>query len=372
MEDQIVSVASYPYSRAQLLKGRLEAEGIECFLSNVNLVQPGIATGVKIRVAKADVEKALIIIEEIKSEYGEAKAKTVDRIKSVRRVLVPIDFSEHSHNACVFALGLAQRLKAEIRLLYVYFNPILSSEPYDETFSYQISLNNVVNDLEKEAKDQILKLKKLLKKRIEKEKFNKVRISYHLAKGIPEDVILEHCETYQPGVVVMGTRGKGGRMTEFFGSVTKKVIEKAKVPVLAIPEHSVFLGINYINRLIYATDFSESDFKSIRKLITMVRPFDMKVYCVHICQDSDNPLDKVKMESLKKHFENEYGDCEVFCDLIENNDVAKGLEEYIDEKDMDMLAMTLSKRGLIERLFNPSLTKKMFYHSEIPLLVFHS
>lgn len=372
MEDQIVSVASYSYSRAQLLKGRLEAEGIECFLSNVNLVQPDVATGVKLKVSKEDMELALKIIEEIKLEYGEAKAKTIERIKSVRRVLVPVDFSEQSRNACIFALGLAQRFKAEIKLLYTYFNPVLSSEPYDETFSYQINLNNVVSKLEEEAKEQIIKLKKQLKKHIEKEQYNKVRISYQLEKGIPEDVILEYCENYKPGVVVMGTSGKSERKGELFGSVTKKVIEKAKVPVLAIPEHSVFLGVHYINKIVYATDFNKSDFKSLRKLINMVRPFNMNVYCVHICEDTDNALDNVKMEKLKEHFEKEYTDSDVYCDLIQHKDVAKGLEDYIYDKDIDMLAMTLSKRGLIERLFNPSLTKKMLYHSEIPLLVFHS
>jgi nucleotide-binding universal stress UspA family protein len=372
MEDQIVTVASYSYSRAQLLKGRLEAEGIDCFLSNVNLLQPDIATGVKIKVSKEDMEEALKIIEEIKLAYGQAKSKTVERIKSVRRVLVPIDFSEQSRNACIFALGLAERLKAEIRLLYTYFNPILSTEPYDETFSYQINLNNVINKLEEEARDQILKLKKQLKKHIEKEQFNKVRISYQLAKGIPENVILEHCETWKPGIVVMGVSGKSSGISEHFGSVTRKVIEKAKVPVLAIPEYSVFLGIHYVNRILYATDFNQSDFRSIRKLITMVRPFNMKVYCVHICEDTSNPLDKIKMENLKEHFKKEYGDSDVFCDLIQHRDVAKGLEDYINEKDIDMMAMTLLKRGLIERLFNPSLTKRMLYHSEIPLLVFHS
>ena len=154
MEEKIITIASYPYSRAQLLRGRLEAEGIECFLSNINLVQPDISTGVKVKIKEADAGRAYKILDEIKDEYGKAKQQTIDRLKNVRRILVPVDFSEPSLNACNFALGLAHKLKAEIKLFYAYFNPVVSSEPYLEGYSYQVNLNTVIGNLEKEAQLQ--------------------------------------------------------------------------------------------------------------------------------------------------------------------------------------------------------------------------
>jgi nucleotide-binding universal stress UspA family protein len=57
---------------------------------------------------------------------------------------------------------------------------------------------------------------------------------------------------------------------------------------------------------------------------------------------------------------------------MERKDVFQGLEDYIDEKDIDMIALTTHKRGIIEKLFNPSLAKRMLFHTNIPLLVFHS
>ncbi|MCD4697246.1 MAG: universal stress protein, partial [Bacteroidales bacterium] len=172
--------------------------------------------------------------------------------------------------------------------------------------------------------------------------------------------------------IVLGTRGKGEGMVDIIGSVTKKIIEKAKMPVLAIPHKSVYMGIKYMNRVLYATDFDDSEFKSVRKLITLVRPFGMKTYCIHVASDVKNPLDNVKMDMLKKHFREEYSDYNVVCDLIGHEDVLQGLEDYIDKKDIDLIALTTHKRGLIERLFNPSITRKMLFHTNIPLLVFHS
>lgn len=372
MEDKIITIASYPYSRAQLLKGRLEAEGIECFLSNINLVQPGVATGVKIKINEKDTERVYKIIEEIKNEYGKDKQETVDRLKSVRRILVPIDFSDHSLVACNFALGLAHKLKAEIMLTYSYFNPVISTEPYLEAHSYQLNLDTIIGNLENEAFSQMKELKTKLEDFVKKEKFTGVKISYHLDRGAPEELILQYSKEYDPGVIVMGTRGKTKSTVDFIGSVTKKIIEKSKVPVFAIPQKSVYMGINYMNSILYATDFDESDFKALRKLMTLIRPFNMKIYCIHIASDASNTFDKVKMDSLKEHFFKEYGEYNLFCDLIEHDDIVQGFEDYIDEKDIDMIALTTHKRGVFERLFNPSLAKKMLFHTNIPLLVFHS
>ncbi|MCD4728966.1 MAG: universal stress protein [Bacteroidales bacterium] len=372
MEEKIITIASYPYSRAQLLRGRLEAEGIECFLSNINLVQPDISTGVKVKIKEADAGRAYKILDEIKDEYGKAKQQTIDRLKNVRRILVPVDFSEPSLNACNFALGLAHKLKAEIKLFYAYFNPVVSSEPYLEGYSYQVNLNTVIGNLEKEAQLQMKSLKKQLKAYLDKEKFANVKISYVLEKGVPEDQILQFSTTYDPGVIVMGTRGRAKGAVNLMGSVTKKIIQKATVPVFAIPQQSVYLGLNYMNKVLYATDFDDSDFKTLRKLMTLIRPFNMKIYCIHIASDASNSFDKAKMESLKEHLHKEYVEYNLFCDLIEHDDAVQGLEDYIDEMDIDMIALTTHKRGIIEKLFNPSLAKRMLFHTNIPLLVFHS
>jgi hypothetical protein len=63
MEDKVITIISCPYSRAHLIKGQLEAEGIECFLSNINLVQPDIASGVDVNINKEDASRAYEIIE---------------------------------------------------------------------------------------------------------------------------------------------------------------------------------------------------------------------------------------------------------------------------------------------------------------------
>ena len=94
MEDKVITIMSCPYARALLIQGQLEAEGIECYLKNINLIQPDIATGVKVRVNKSDADKAYTIIDSMKEKFGEGKMKAVKKLKDIRRILVPVDFSD--------------------------------------------------------------------------------------------------------------------------------------------------------------------------------------------------------------------------------------------------------------------------------------
>lgn len=372
MDKKIIMLASYPYSRAILIQGRLESEGVECFLKNVNLVQPDISTGVKIMIKEKDADRAWTIIDEVKAEFGLAKQPIVNRLKKVRRILVPVDFSEHSVNACNFAIGMAHKLKAEIKLLYVYFDPMISTESYLETYPYQLNLDTIAANLEEEAKIQMETLKAKIIENIKKEKFANVKVTYALEKGAPDSTILEYSKSYDPGVIILGTLGREDRSGSFFGNVASKIIEKSIFPVFVIPYNSVFLGINYMNKVVYATDFDESDFKAIRMLMNLVSPFDINIYCVHIVADEQSHFDKSKMEKIRAHLKEAYSDFNIACNLIEHSDVLQGLEDYIEDRDIDIIALTTHKRGMFDRIFNPSVTRRMLFHTNIPLLVFHS
>jgi nucleotide-binding universal stress UspA family protein len=372
MNDQIITVTTCPYSRAQLIKARLEAEGIECFLSHINLIQADVAEGVDVKINEKDADRAWAIIEQMKDVSGVSKLETVKQMRAIRRILVPVDFSETSINACSFALGLGQKLKAEVKLLYSYFNPVISSEPYLEGQTFNFMIDNIIHGVEQEARKQMNALKKKLKRQIEDENLTFVRLTSSLDRGIPESVILKHIDSYKPGIVIMGTRGMGRSAVGYLGSVTKKVIEKADIPVLLIPEKSIFTGMQYITRVMYATNFDDSDFKSLRKLMTLVRPFNMIIHVAHISVDDSDSLDLARMTGIKNLLEEEYAGFRFMCDVISHKEVIQGLQDYIETREIDLIALTTHKRGVIERMFNPSIAKKMIFHSYVPLLVFHS
>ena len=81
--------------------------------------------------------------------------------------------------------------------------------------------------------------------------------------------------------------------------------------------------------------------------------------------------DVARLEGMKNVLCEKYKGIDFECSLINGNDILDALETYIKEEHIDIISMTTHKRNLITRLFNPSLARKMVFHTNTPLLIFH-
>ena len=68
----------------------------------------------------------------------------------------------------------------------------------------------------------------------------------------------------------------------------------------------------------------------------------------------------------------QYNDYEIECSIIEETDFLKALQDIIREKRIDIISLVTHKRNLISKLLNPSMARKVLFHTNIPFLVFHS
>lgn len=117
MEDKLVTLAILTYAKAQILKNVLENEGIEAYIHNVNLIQPVISSGVRLRIKESDLPHALQIIESsawLSEDIIKGKESSSERNKEKRKVLIPIDFSNYSLKACQFGFSFANAINSEV------------------------------------------------------------------------------------------------------------------------------------------------------------------------------------------------------------------------------------------------------------------
>ena len=177
-----------------------------------------------------------------------------------------------------------------------------------------------------------------LKDHMEKCNLPKVAIGYEIIPGVPEDEIIRYSESYQPDLVVMGTKGKGTGMGAIMGSVTASVINRISFPLLAIPEKYTFVGSENVKNLLYVTEFDETT---------------------------------VRMEGLMEYFKKSYGRDQVTYSFISQKNLLDDLDDLVKNKGINILSLTAHRQNIVEKLFKPNITKKLFYHSNIPLLVFH-
>jgi nucleotide-binding universal stress UspA family protein len=370
MKNNLVNIVSCNYSRAILLKALLESEKIESYLTGVNLIQPDISSGVNVFVKQKDFESALKIVNDFTKEYYSETEDTVKKIQKINKILVPVDFSENSFNACRYALKMAKMLKSELKLLHVYYNPATVAASFPDSFSYQIGEGDLIADVEATVKAKMKEYKEKLLKLLTKEEKEFFKLSTSIEYGLPEDELLEFIKKYKPGFIVLGTQGENHKNEKLVGSLALKIIEKSKFPVLSVHGEAIFSDTDKLN-ILYATDFNDSDFSSFRKLMSIVTPFNVSVKCIHIGDSKKDKFDNFKMEELKEHLQKLYKTFNVECFLIEGKNEASAINKFIDKHDINFLAITSKRRNYIEKLFSPNTTKQILFHTKVPLLVFH-
>ncbi len=370
MENQLVSIASFKKLHVGgFVKEKFELEGIECFLTDEGFGYTGesIPKGFSLKVRVAETEKAVSILLKIHKEYDLDKIRHDSSIKDKRKILVPIDISNFSFNACEYAFGLAERTDAEVKLLYVYSDPSLNG-PVKHTTSWQKHERIEAAEAYKKAQSNLVNFGQELRKHIGEEKLNKVKMHYALLRGRPEIVITALCKRYKPDLIIMGPKRKEERKGTFNGSVTTRVIEHTNYPVLTVPKSAKYQGLELIN-VMYATDFNESDNTSLNRLLEIVSPFKTKIHCIHIDIEND-PLKQGKVEELNLQLKKDYSKYDIQCKLIESTNQIKGFEDFISKNDIALISFSSPRRNVFYKIFHPNKLKKMVSTSKIPMLVF--
>lgn len=287
------------------------------------------------------------------------------------KILVPTDFSTYSDHACNYAMKLAGNLKAEIKLFHAFLDPVLGSPvPMYDFGGYEKTHKEIMKNNEMQVEEQMERLYRKMNESIEKEGMEGVSIkSYQIENGFPDEEIVSFSKVYKPDLIIMGTKGSGGVIKDLFGSVTEKIIENAEVPVLAIPE-TPYGGV--IERIMYATDFDDSDAIAIEKLMKLIQPLGVKLYITHICFGEMIEKDKLQMRKIEGYVREKYPRVDSHFDIMECENIIQAFDDFVEDKQIDIISLTTHKRNIFKKILNPSFAKKMLFHTKAPLLVFHS
>jgi nucleotide-binding universal stress UspA family protein len=275
----------------------------------------------------------------------------------MKQILFTTDFSDAAHNAFVYALKFADSFNAELIILHVYDLPIVET-PQVPNSTMEIFDIVEMNQFES-FKDEMPGLRKIA----EDENLAHVKFRNVLQYGDLIYNINKICETEVIDLVVMGTKGATGLKETFIGSKTASVMVNVKVPVLGIPADAEFKSIKSIA---FTTQYNDKDNEALRKSLDISAKFGARMQCLYIKND-DDPEDIEERINEWKIF---YRDENIDFYNITGDHIEQTILDFIENQKVDLLIMRTHKRGFFESLFHRSLTKKMAYHSNIPLLVF--
>jgi nucleotide-binding universal stress UspA family protein len=369
MDKRLITIAVLPFVKAQVLKTMLENEDIECILEDVNLLEGTSSLAVKVQILEEDIEKAFTVLEDYLGKPGELISTGVE---PERQILVPVDFSDYSEKAAKIAFDISKKLEVKMVLFHAYPNPIVYSVPFSDVYAFDSGLTLHLETAEKNAQASMEKFLKKLIQHFGKEVWNKVETEYIIKAGDARDDILSYAHKNRVLLIVMGTQGKAGSEYDIIGSVTAEIITDARLPVLVIPPDTPDDIARKFDKILYATNFDEKDFVAIDKLMRIIRPYKAEVYCIHVSKNEEPVWDLARLEGMKDILRKKYEGKTFGCQLIVGEDILDELDKYIAASQIDVLALTTHRRSLFARIFNPSIARRMLFHTRVPLLVFHA
>lgn len=276
----------------------------------------------------------------------------------MKKILVPTDFSVCAENAIMFAVQSSKLVPAEIILLHtveVAGNLYTDYMGVNHEFS-----QSVIDNTQKELADLASRVSKM----------ENIQISHALGIGTLRESIYSVVKEKGVDMIIMGTTGASGLDEKIWGSRTASVIGNTPVPVLAVPS-----GYEWKRpqKILFSTNHFEEDPVILNFLFELAGLFMATVYVV-VFTDEDDDKAGVYLEHSRKlpHYEkflkNTYHESTLTVKNIYGLEFEKSLQEYISQNGIDILTMVTYKRKFWDRIFHPSLTRKMSYHSKIPLL----
>lgn len=277
---------------------------------------------------------------------------------AMKKILVPVDFSEYSEYALEVAASIAKQHNAEILVIHMMglseavINKNESREVFEAMYYIKLAQKRFVEFLDKEY------LKGL-----------KVTDMVHNYKVFSElnDVANEQ----GADLIIMGSHGSSGLNEVFVGSNTEKVVRTSEIPVLVIKNR---LKEFQFENVVFACDFDTESSKSYRKAMGLFTLFNATVHLLYVNLPAERFRSTAQMEERVLDFllAADHGSLDNLENVVYRDDytVEDGVFTYSNKINADLIAISTHGRRGLAHFFFGSVGENLANHSDIPVLTF--
>lgn len=265
----------------------------------------------------------------------------------MKRILVPVDFTDESINAIEHAAKLAQALNSSVTLLHVQHKTA-------EKLSGGTSTAGI-NQLLDETRDGVTRA-------------FKVSCIYRIADSPGETLTSAIASSSRDhDMVVMGSNGAETVIQKLIGTHTWRVAQQIEIPLMLVPEEASYRSIRHI---LYAADLSDSG--TFSQLMELAGAFEARIHLVHVEDAGYRKHFEKELYAIADNIIREAGTgTEISFAIIYDDDVCRGIKNHMRENSYDLLALNIKQRLPIPALLRYSVTKEITRDALFPVFLFH-
>ena len=275
----------------------------------------------------------------------------------MKKIIVPIDFSEHSEYALKTAAKLAKEANAELLVLHM------------------LELSDVIlTESDSQQQQKAVFFLKLVEQKFEtfldKEYLKDVNVTpivkHYKVFSEVNDVAKEH----DVDLIVMGSHGTSGFKEFFVGSNTERVVRNSQTPVLVIKNE--IKDINF-GTAVFATSFEEENVRPYLNATSMFKALGAKLKLLYVNLPNEHFKSSVEIEKkIAEFLITADGNLDKLNDVAYQADytVEQGVMNYANKVGADIIAIPTHGRKGISHFFAGSIGEDIANHSSLPVITF--
>ncbi|WP_225034781.1 universal stress protein [Winogradskyella sp. SM1960] len=275
----------------------------------------------------------------------------------MKKIIVPVDFSEHSEFALEAAAGLAQKFESELIVLHM------------------LELSNAVISSASEALNQ----EAIFYLKLAEQKFESFLDKPYL-KDVNVIPIVKHfkvwseinkvAEEQNADLIVMGSQGASGIKEVLIGSNTQKVVRFSDIPVLVIKHNPILLDFE---NGVFASDFTEEAIPPYLKAKETFEALGISMHLVYVNSPDGNFRSSSEIDKRVSHFlEKADGDLRHLEDIniVSDYSIEAGILNFANVIGADLIAVATHGRKGLSNFFEGSVSEDIANHSTLPVMTF--
>jgi len=275
----------------------------------------------------------------------------------MKKIIVPIDFSEYSENALETAAALARKYDAEILALHMLelSNALLTSttdqNDVEAIFYWKLAEKKFETFLDKDYLKE-LKVTPIVK---------------HF-KVFSE--VNEVAQEHDADLIVMGSHGVSGIKEVLVGSNTEKVVRHSDIPVLVVKHNPILTDFESV---VFACDFSEDAIKPYMNANEMFSKIGTKVHLLYVNIPDAGFRNSAEMEKKVAEFlKLADGNLEKMKNVtyVSDYSIEEGILNFSNLVGADLIAIATHGRTGLSHFFEGSISEDVANHSTLPVITF--
>jgi len=276
----------------------------------------------------------------------------------MKQIVLLTDFSENSFQAILYAMRFFKNDKVNFHILHIKDSRGLMLDDLMTSTSGENMDSVLLGNSKKNLKDLLEKVNNL-----NKNSSHKFRTEYIFDTFF--DAITEYCKKENIEILLMGTTGATGAKQVFLGSTAAKIINKIDIPILAIPEGSVFTPIE---KILFSVDYKVNYLPvTLHPLIQILKTFVPLVYTLYADEEFKDFTEKQLLNKTELH--NLLEPFNVSTHKVTSTPLDQTLSCLLEFLDIDLLIMIKKEKTFLQKIIHSSHIRKVSYHLKTPLFI---